>query len=151
MTVVMCSIRRELSPLEYSVSHSTQAAAYTHAHPNRPLFGKRQRGINTLHLGCANFSPVPQRPGLDEWHTTGGAGNRPWISRSQASTLNNWAIPDSSTRLLHTCSYNMSCQSIADLQKYKSAAIELNAIGFMIERGTRRMVTCIELQPSMYD
>lgn len=51
MTVVMCSIRRELSPLEYSVSHSTQAAAYTHAHPNRPLFGKRQRGINTLHFG----------------------------------------------------------------------------------------------------
>ena len=59
-----------LSSLENSVSHDTQTAPYTHAHRNRLLFAKRQRGIIRLHVGCANtqwtsgiFSPVPQRPG----------------------------------------------------------------------------------------
>ena len=72
------------------------------------LFAKRHRGIFKLHVGCANtqwtsgiFSPVPQGPGKDEWHTTtkskmtAGAGNQTRISRSQASTLNHWTIPGS--------------------------------------------------------
>ena len=49
------------------VSHSTQAASYTHARQNRLLFANRQRGILRLRVGCANtqwtsgiFSPVPQ-------------------------------------------------------------------------------------------
>ena len=64
------SMRRELSSLEYSISHSTQTAPYTHARRNWLLFAKRQRGIFRLHVGCANtqwtsgiFSPVPQGPG----------------------------------------------------------------------------------------
>mgnify|MGYP001796164741 CR=1 FL=1 len=91
-----------LSTLEYSVSHSTQTAPYTHARQNRLLFAKRQRqrGIFRLHVGCANthwtsgsFSPDAQGLGLEEWHTTtksemtAGAGNQTWISLSQASTL----------------------------------------------------------------
>ena len=41
----MSSMYRELSSPEYNFSHCTQAAPYTHAHQNRPLFAKRQRGI----------------------------------------------------------------------------------------------------------
>ena len=55
----MSSMWRELSSLEYSVSHSTQGAPYTHARQN-------------LHVGCTNtqwtssiFSTVPQGPGED--------------------------------------------------------------------------------------
>ena len=68
--LLLYSTRRELFSLEYSVSHSTQAAPYTLARRNRLLFAKRQRGVFRLHVGCANtqwfsgiFSPVPQGPG----------------------------------------------------------------------------------------
>ena len=70
MLLLLSSMRIELSSLEYSVSHSTQAAPYTHARRIRLLFAKRQRGIFKLHVGCANtqwtsgiFSPVLQGPG----------------------------------------------------------------------------------------
>ena len=55
----LSSMRRELSSLEYSVSHSTQAAPYTHARQNRLLFANRQRGIFRLRLGCANTQWPP--------------------------------------------------------------------------------------------
>ena len=50
-----CSLNAVRNALnEYSVSHSTQTAPYTHARLNRLLFAKRQRGIFKLHGGCAN-------------------------------------------------------------------------------------------------
>ena len=70
MELSCLSIRTELSSLEYSVSHSTQTAPYTHARQNQLLFAKRQRGIFKLHVGCANtqwtsgiFSLDPQGAG----------------------------------------------------------------------------------------
>ena len=44
-TIVLSSMRRELSSLEGSISHSIQAAPYTRACQNWLLFAKRQRGI----------------------------------------------------------------------------------------------------------
>ena len=80
-TLVLSSMRRELSSLEDSISHSTQAAPYTHACQNRLHFAERQRGMFRPHLGrentqwtSCNFRPVPQLPGLDEWHTTTKSG-----------------------------------------------------------------------------
>ena len=61
------SILRVLFYLEYSRSHSTQAATYTHVCWNRLLFVKKERGTFWLHGGHANiqwtssiFSPVLQ-------------------------------------------------------------------------------------------
>ena len=92
-------MRRELSSLEYR--------PYTHARRNRLLFAKRQRGIYRLHSRPpVFFSPVPQGPGQDEWHSTtkskmtASAGNRTWISRSRVSNLNHWTIPDSLSSIL---------------------------------------------------
>ena len=48
------SMRRELSFLEHSRSHSTQSTPYNHASWNRLLFAKRQRGMFRLHVGCEN-------------------------------------------------------------------------------------------------
>ena len=69
-TLVLSSMRRELSSLEDSISHSTQAAPYTHACQNLLLFAERQRGMFRPHLGrentqwtSCNFRLVPQLPG----------------------------------------------------------------------------------------
>ena len=89
----MSSMQRELSSLEYSVSHSNHTALYTRASRKRLLFANRQRGIIRLPVGCADtqwtsgiISPVLQGPGKDEWHTTtksdttAGAGNQARVS-----------------------------------------------------------------------
>ena len=69
-TFVLSSMRRELSSLEDSINHSTQAAPYTHACQNRLLFAERQKGVFRPHLGrentqwtSCNFRLVPQLPG----------------------------------------------------------------------------------------
>ena len=53
------SMRRVLSSLENSVSHSTQTAPYTHARRNSLLFEKRQRGIFGLHWVVQIHSGLP--------------------------------------------------------------------------------------------
>ena len=52
-------MRRELSSLEYSVSHSTQTAPYTHTRRNRLLFAKRQRGSLNCMRGVQTHSRPP--------------------------------------------------------------------------------------------
>ena len=60
IVVLSClTMRRELSSLEYSVSHSTQTAPYTHTRRNRLLFAKRQRGSLNCMRGVQTHSRPP--------------------------------------------------------------------------------------------
>ena len=71
---VMSSMQSQLSSLEYSVSHSTQAVPYTHARRYRLLFAKRHRwGSWDGMLSVQTYSGPPL---FLEWHSV-----RVWLGR----------------------------------------------------------------------
>ena len=96
---------REISSLEYSISHSTQTTCYTHARRNRLLFAMRQRGItNTVFLdpfrkdlARMNGMPQPNQKWLPEQEIKPGSLNH----KLQPSTIG----PFLTTKIYFYCAF----------------------------------------------